>query len=322
MMASPTEMDTFKIMSNVDYVDWSRGVKQPDVTIEEIDSRPPSPLPPPSPPRIPSPPSPRSPGSRSISSSRTPSLPSSPRHPPSAPAPPKRAMPVPQKYSAKEENEDYEVRAEKEAILQDLLNLSRPPTNIKLTREFDVDLHTLDELQFEFDRIQSELNANQMVDYAKQGIKFGVGGLEMFLKNSGFAAVDGWYKNSCGDMSKYNRPLLKLYKRYWRKVSMSPTIELGMLLFGSLAWTVAENKMNLKPKPMPQAPPPPRAAEYDKPPPQMRPPSMSAKGPRWTSPPSPKSSRSSSPKSIVSEKKIVFPTPRSSRPKKSTPLRL
>ena len=227
------------------------------------------------------------------------------------------------------------MRAEKEAILQDLHNLARPPTNIKLTREFDVELHTLDELQFEYDRIQSELNANQMVDYAKQGIKFGVGGIEMFLKNTGFVAVDGWYKNSCSDMNKYNRPLLKLYKRYWRKVSMSPVMELGMLLFGSLAWTVAENKMGLKPK-APAPPPPvvPREFVPSAPgPPAMRPPAMAGKGPRWTSEPSPPPSKASSPKSVrsarstTSEKSVRVNlksrTPRSTLSKtKAAPLKL
>jgi hypothetical protein len=236
-------------------------------------------------------------------------------------------MPTPKKYTAQQENEDYEIRAEKEAILQDLLNLARPPTNIKLTREFNVDVHTMDELQFEYDRIQSELNANQMVDYAKQGIKFGVGGIEMFLKNAGFAAADGWYKNSCSDMNKYNRPLLKLYKRYWRKVSMSPVAELSMLLFGSLAWTVAENKMGLKPKaPTPAPPSFDFAPKADAGGGGMRPPSMVGKGPRWTSSP-PKSPESvKSAKSYKSEEGVRINlksrTPRSSKAKRLTPMRL
>lgn len=204
-------------------------------------------------------------------------------------------MPVPKKYTASEENDDYEILQEKEALLQDILAYERPPHNLKLTRQWNVQLHTLDELQFEYDRIQSELNANQMVDMAKSGIKFGIGGLEMFLKQSGFHAVDGWYKNSCGDMNKYNRPLIKLYKRYWRKTSMSPIMELGFLMFGSLAWTVAENKMGLRPSASsaPSAPAPspvaPRGTEYEPPPgpPRvggMRPPSLGSamRGPRWT----------------------------------------
>lgn len=159
---------------------------------------------------------------------------------------PKRTMPQPKKYSASEENDDYEIKAEKEGILHELHTFSRPPHNIKMTREWNIDIHTLDELQYELDRINSELNANGIVDMAKSGIKFGVSGLEMFMKQQGMDSVDGWYANSCKDMSKFNRPLLRLYKKYWRNTNMSPMMELGYLLFGGLVWTVAENKMGFK----------------------------------------------------------------------------
>lgn len=345
MEATRSEIDTFKIMSNSDFVDWSKGQqivksKEPNVVFEtdsdsdsftsekfrelteavkkeeedkasvqssksskssksshssksnetihssRLDAAINTPLPPStksSPEPIPTPP-----------------LPSTvrPVEEPAAETFPRRTLPVPKKYTAEEENEDYEILAEKEALLQDLLSYERPPNNMKLTRQWNVKEHTLDELQFEYDRIQSELNANQMVDMAKSGIKFGVGGIEMFLKQAGFNAVDGWYKNSCADMNKYNRPLIKLYKRYWRKTTMSPIMELAFLLFGGLAWTVAQNKMGLggpsaTAPSIPSVPsmPMPRATEYEPvrqgPPPMMRPPSMVGvnKGPRWTSEP-------------------------------------
>jgi hypothetical protein len=348
MEATRSEIDTFKIMSNSDFVDWSKGQqmiksKEPNVIFEtdsdddSIDSE-----------KFrelseaikkeeedkhsvqsskSSKSSKSSRSSQSIESHRSshlvtaintplpPSSKSSPEPIPTPPLPsniqipfhstvessspgesfPRRTLPVPKKYTAEEENEDYEILAEKEALLQDLLSYERPPNNMKLTRQWNVKEHTLDELQFEYDRIQSELNANQMVDMAKSGIKFGVGGIEMFLKQAGFNAVDGWYKNSCADMNKYNRPLIKLYKRYWRKTTMSPIMELAFLLFGGLAWTVAQNKMGLggpstTSPPIPTVPsmPIPRATEYEPtrqgPPPMMRPPSMAGvtKGPRWT----------------------------------------
>jgi hypothetical protein len=153
-------------------------------------------------------------------------------------------MPKPRKYTAAEENEDYEVKAEKDALLQELRRLER--TGIKLTRDWDVEKHTLDELQFEVDRIASEENAAVIVDYAKKGINFGVAGLEFLMKKQGFDSVDGWHKRACSDMSKYNKPLNKLYKRYWRKTQMSPMTELAMLLLGSLGMTVALNKMGIR----------------------------------------------------------------------------
>ena len=159
---------------------------------------------------------------------------------------PKRVMPQPKKYSAAEENDDYEIKAEKEGLLHELHTFSRPPHNIKMTREWDINVHTLDELQYELDRINSEMSANGIVDMAKSGIKFGVSGLEMFLKQQGIDSVDGWYNNSCKDMSKFNRPLLRLYKKYWRNTNLSPMMELGYLLAGGLVWTIAENKMGFK----------------------------------------------------------------------------
>jgi hypothetical protein len=159
---------------------------------------------------------------------------------------PKRVMPQPKKYTAAEENDDYEIKAEKEGLLHELHTFSRPPHNIKMTREWDINVHTLDELQYELDRINSELSANGIVDMAKSGIKFGVSGLEMFLKQQGIDSVDGWYNNSCKDMSKFNRPLLRLYKKYWRNTNLSPMMELGYLLAGGLVWTIAENKMGFK----------------------------------------------------------------------------
>ena len=313
-----TELDTFKILSNSDMVDWSRRVPElkkteqwggdyeptepthvelPSGTLirEEIlpdsafvtreyrrsVSRTP-PLPRSPPPRSP-PPRSRSPSPRrevhvevEPSPVRVPEVPRRKdseedyaRRSVSETRPlPKRVMPQPKKYSASEENDDYEIKAEKEAILQELYSFSKPPHNIKMTREWDINLHTLDELTYELNRINSELSANGIVDMAKSGIKFGVSGLEMFLKQQGIDSVDGWYNNSCKDMSKFNRPLLRLYKKYWRNTNLSPTMELGYLLMGGLVWTIAENKMGFKK--------PAQEPASDKAAPKMRPPSNSS----------------------------------------------
>jgi len=205
---------------------------------------------------------------------------------------PKRVMPQPKKYTAAEENDDYEIKAEKEGLLHEIHTFSRPPHNIKLTREWDISKHTLDELQYEVDRINSEMSANGIVDMAKSGIKFGVSGLEMFLKQQGIDSVDGWYNNSCKDMSKFNRPLLRLYKKYWRNTNLSPMMELGYLLMGGLVWTIAENKMGFKKSgstssasSAPSSSPTSSSNSYDAAPsekPKMRPPSNSSFAmPKW-----------------------------------------
>ena len=106
---------------------------------------------------------------------------------------------------------------------------------------------SLQALQFEYERIQSDIGASQTVEMAKGGIKMGIGVLEMVAKRQGMTSIDGWYASACGDMSKYNRPLHRLYKKYWRRAPSSPMMELAFLIFGSAAWTVMQNKMGLGP---------------------------------------------------------------------------
>lgn len=314
-LPSATELDTFKIISNSDTVDWSRTLRaQPRYDEDEWGgggplSEPEVELPPNHElSRVVQPLQPLEMEEQPKRRSKTPPLPPSPprqlpveeeeervptphhspkearqipREPSPEPAPPRRAVRAPVRYTPAEENEDYEIKAEKEAILNEILGYARPPHNFKLSREWSVDGNTLDELQFELDRINSEMSATGIIDMAKSGIKFGVSGIEMFLKQQGLDAADGWYNNSCKDMSKYNRPLTRLYKKYWRNTQLSPMMELGYLLGGSLAWTIAENKMGFrKSNAAPQAPAAdiPRAAGFEAP--RMRPPSNNF-APKW-----------------------------------------
>lgn len=144
----------------------------------------------------------------------------------------------PRKYK---ETTRAEIDAEKEGLLAELHNLERQGV-AKLLRPLSMN-DSLEEIQFQFDRIQAELNATQMVDFAKSAIKMGSGMLEMVLKKAGIRVVDGYHTNLCKDMNKFNRPLSRMYKKYWRRGGMTPEAELGMLVFGSLAWTVVQNKM-------------------------------------------------------------------------------
>ena len=134
-----------------------------------------------------------------------------------------------------------EIEAEKEALLSELNNMEKQ--GIKLVRPLTMN-DSLEEIQFQYDRMMSEQNAIQMIDIAKQGIKMGSGVVEMTLKKAGIQVVDGYHKNLCADMGKFNRPLGRLYKKYWRRGGMSPEMELGMIVFGSLAWTIVQNKMS------------------------------------------------------------------------------
>jgi len=186
-----------------------------------------------------------------------------------------------------------EIDAEKEGLLNELHQMERNGS-AKLVRPLTMN-DTLEEIQFQYDRIQAELNATQMVDFAKSAIKMGSGMVEMLLKKAGIQVVDGYHTNLCKDMNKFNRPLNRLYKKYWRRGGMSPEAELGMLVLGSLAWTVVQNKMGSATAAFGGDVPAPATVKESTAPANtaarpMRPPQMSSLNvpSAWTAPPPPK----------------------------------
>ena len=68
----------------------------------------------------------------------------------------------------------------------------------------------------------------------KDAIKFGVTGIEMLNSKFKVLKLNGWSSEATRDMNRYDRSLTKLYTRYMRKGSVSPILELGFLLFGSM----------------------------------------------------------------------------------------
>jgi hypothetical protein len=140
--------------------------------------------------------------------------------------------------SAKKEAE-IDVAIEKEALLYEL-ELMEKQGNIQLHRKLSMS-DTLESIQYQYDRANMIINTQQTVDWAKGGIKFGSMMLEAGLKRFGIGIVDGFSKNLTQDMTKFNRPLTKMYRKYWRRGTSSPEMELAMIVFGALAMTVVGN---------------------------------------------------------------------------------
>ena len=64
----------------------------------------------------------------------------------------------------------------------------------------------------------------------KDIIKLGLTGIEGANEHFGpFVNLKGWAKNATRDMSRYDSCLEKIYKRYWRRGSVNPFMDLGLL---------------------------------------------------------------------------------------------
>lgn len=168
-----------------------------------------------------------------------------------------------------------EIESEKEALLQELAFLESQGSYVPVKRLTMKD--KLEEIQFQYDKVQSEINTSQGVEMVKSGIKMGSVVLEFGLKKLGVPLVEGFSTNLNKDSNKFNRPLTKLYKKYWRRGSSSPEMELAMIVLGSLAWTMIQNKMqgvgnketvpnlsHLTPPPPPPMPPKVNLMQFQK----------------------------------------------------------
>ena len=90
------------------------------------------------------------------------------------------------------------------------------------------------DLAFECSRIKSNEDQISMVSFMKDAIKLSTTGVELLNNKFNILRLNGWSREVTRDMDRYNRPLSKIYQRYWRKGSVSPFIELAFLLGGSL----------------------------------------------------------------------------------------
>ncbi len=90
------------------------------------------------------------------------------------------------------------------------------------------------DLAFECSRIKSNEDQVSMVSFMKDAIKLSTTGVELINNKFNILRLDGWSREVTRDMERYNRPLSKIYQRYWRKGSVSPFVELAFLLGGSL----------------------------------------------------------------------------------------
>jgi hypothetical protein len=171
---------------------------------------------------------------------------------------------------------EADIVLEKEALLYEIELLEKQGL-IKLHRSLTMD-DTLESIQYQYDRANMIVSSQQTVEWAKSGIKMGSTLLELGMKKFGVNIVDGFSSNLCKDMSKFNKPLTKLYRKYWRRGTSSPESELAMIVFGALAMTVLANKGLGSLTGTASAPPPPPVYA---PPPKPEAPKAAPVVPEW-----------------------------------------
>lgn len=123
---------------------------------------------------------------------------------------------------------------EKQMVLLELEQLERQ-YGVRLSRAYTLSDNIAD-MQLEVRRHLMQMEEATTVKFMKDALKVGCTGLEMLNSRLGpFLELEGWSNEACSDMDRYNSALSKMYKKYCRRSSMSPEMELAMGLIGSLA---------------------------------------------------------------------------------------
>jgi len=142
-----------------------------------------------------------------------------------------------------------EVIAEKRKLLFKIYCMEKK--GIILNKKYTMG-NSLQELQYEFDRISHEFQVNNSIKFAQKMLMMCVTGVE-YLNNKFDpfdVMLDGWSENVHENITDYDEVFGELYEKYHSTASMAPEIKLMLMLGGSgfmfhLTNTMFKNNMNV-----------------------------------------------------------------------------
>jgi hypothetical protein len=136
------------------------------------------------------------------------------------------------KKSVVDANLTKEINSEKQGYLLELMKFKKQ--DVEMTRKYTME-DSLEDIQFEFDRIRTHLETVNNVNMIRDGLMFAFQGIEFANKQFGpVLQLNGWSKAAKKDKQKYNHVIERLYKKHWRHGNMSPETEFGWLIGSSM----------------------------------------------------------------------------------------
>jgi hypothetical protein len=134
-----------------------------------------------------------------------------------------------------------DIMREKQSYLIELQQLVT--SGVQLSRPYTM-ADSLEDMQHEVYMHNVHADTAAMVGSMKMLTQFGLAGIEMLNKKIGpIVDLDGWSRELTRDMSKFDRPFTRIYRRFFKRGSMNPFAELGMIILGSMVVHVMRNKI-------------------------------------------------------------------------------
>lgn len=163
-----------------------------------------------------------------------------------------------------DENKNPDIRRQKQEILFQLLK--EYPDEAKGQWNIHMPLF---ELKYELKRRQTYQTEKDQIHFMKQLLKMLLIGIEYGNKKLGpILELDGWSQSVTSDMSKFDRCMTALYRRYFKRKAMDPIVEFVWLLLGSMImWHIQSKYLGGNPTPpkksSPDIAPPPGQFSYN-----------------------------------------------------------
>ena len=152
--------------------------------------------------------------------------------------------------SAPIEMDAASLEIEKQSALLEIERLKAQ--GVKITKEYSLN-DDLGLIQWEIRKQLMLIDESNSVSFMKDAMRLGFSGIEALNGKVKILELEGWAAQASTELSghKYDNALSKLYRKYWKRGSSSPEMEIAFGLLGSIGSYHFKKKMlSSRPAPM------------------------------------------------------------------------
>ena len=114
---------------------------------------------------------------------------------------------------------------------------------VVLSKEWTIN-DRIEDLTFEVQKHTLHQDEKANVNLMKDGLRLLCTGIELLNNRVGLLELDGWSSEACKDLDKHEANLCKLYRKYWRRQSSTPEVDIVTSMLASIGMYHFNKKMN------------------------------------------------------------------------------
>jgi hypothetical protein len=135
----------------------------------------------------------------------------------------------------------HEAVLEKQSALHDLERLRC--SGVQLSKAYSIQ-DDIDDIKFEIQKHAAIADEVRKVKLMKGGVQVGLRAIEWGNNKLGpFLELTGWASELTSDMGQFDEPLARIYRKYWRRSTSSPEMDMAQIIIGSAAMFHMRHKL-------------------------------------------------------------------------------